>query len=117
MSRSVFADASASQCHLRRWLTTLCLSRVGAETLLKVYGVKVDPEEFAAFAGMGEVSARLLRDLLICKLNGTVAFNVQRQLSLPQLIFIDWVFKRKAETACSAGILPERRSWQVWPED
>ena len=29
--------------------------RVGAETLLKVYGVKVDPEEFSAFAGMGEV--------------------------------------------------------------
>ncbi|CAL5223491.1 g6016 [Coccomyxa viridis] len=28
--------------------------RVGAETLLKVYGVKVDPEEFSAFAGMGE---------------------------------------------------------------
>lgn len=30
--------------------------RVGAETLLKVYGVKLDPEEFSAFAGMGEVS-------------------------------------------------------------
>ncbi len=33
--------------------------RVGAETLLKVYGVKVDPEEFAAFAGMGEVQSLL----------------------------------------------------------
>jgi hypothetical protein len=30
------------------------MNRVGAETLLKVYGVKVDPEEFTAFAGMGE---------------------------------------------------------------
>lgn len=28
--------------------------RVGAETLLQVYGVKVDPEEFRSFAGMGE---------------------------------------------------------------
>ncbi len=42
------------------------MSRVGAETLLKIYGVKVDPEEFAAFAGMGEVSARLLQDLSVC---------------------------------------------------
>ncbi|CAL8471539.1 g11081 [Coccomyxa elongata] len=30
--------------------------RVGAETLLKVYGVKVDPDEFRAFAGMGEAN-------------------------------------------------------------
>ena len=37
---------------------------MGAETLLKVYGVEVDPEEFAAFAGMGEVSARPLQDFI-----------------------------------------------------
>ena len=68
---------------------------MGAETLLKVYGVKVDPEEFAAFAGMGEVSARLLQDPFICKMNGTVAFNAQRQLCLPQLTFMGWVFESK----------------------
>lgn len=28
--------------------------RVGAETLQQEYGLEVDPEEFAAFAGMGE---------------------------------------------------------------
>lgn len=32
----------------------MTLVRVGAETLLKVYGVTVDPDEFRAFAGMGE---------------------------------------------------------------
>ena len=37
-------------------MSAACAFRVGAETLLKVYGVKVDPEEFSAFAGMGEVS-------------------------------------------------------------
>ena len=40
------------------------MSRVGAETLLKVYGVEVDPEEFAAFAGMGEVSRRPLQNAI-----------------------------------------------------
>jgi hypothetical protein len=35
--------------HIRYWAC-----RVGAETLEKVYGLKVDPDEFRAFAGMGE---------------------------------------------------------------
>ena len=37
--------------HLKH-LCTPC--RVGAETLLQVYGTRVDPHEFTAFAGMGE---------------------------------------------------------------
>ena len=40
-----WSTAQLTHCHLRR---------VGAETLLQEYGVKVDPEEFRAFAGMGE---------------------------------------------------------------
>ena len=51
-------NLSAFTCpwlHMNAIFTNFYTSRVGAETLLKVYGVKVDPEEFAAFAGMGEV--------------------------------------------------------------
>lgn len=35
-------------------LSFKCRCRVGAETLQQVYGVTVDPDEFRAFAGMGE---------------------------------------------------------------
>ncbi len=48
---------TAQNCFAHKFFTF----RVGAETLLKVYGVKVDPEEFAAFAGMGEVSHSMRR--------------------------------------------------------
>lgn len=53
MSCDTWSVVAAHKCP---HLTRLCgsLHRVGAESLLKVYGVKVDPDEFRAFAGMGE---------------------------------------------------------------